>query len=129
MEYQVKRIRHNSAITMQIRTIQTMRLAGRTVTTTQTSVIRITQLTAVAELKIINKTKPPTEIFPSAGFHILILFFLINSSRRFIRFCISIGRNRSIINSASVIFKRLAILVKVSSNLSLNLPTNTPENA
>lgn len=68
MEYQVKRIRRNSAITMQIKTIQTMRLAGRTVTTTQTSVIRTTQLSAVAEIKTISKYSEAADgNFPSAA--------------------------------------------------------------
>ena len=75
MEFQGERIHRSNAITMRISTIQTIQLAGRIVIITQTNVIPITQLTAVAEHKITSENQAADGI-PSAAISFNAYIFL-----------------------------------------------------
>ena len=127
MEFQGKRIHRSNAITMRIRTIQTIRLTERIAIIIQINAIRTTQLTAVVEHKTTSRIKPPTE-FCRRLISYQCLYFFINSLQRLSRAFDKNGKNRLQRNSSSVIFNRLAILAKTTSALQQFFPDGAPGN-
>jgi hypothetical protein len=76
MEFQGKRIHRSNAITMRIRTIQTIRLTERIAIIIQINAIRTTQLTAVVEHKTTSKRDSRRRNSVGGLSHINVCIFL-----------------------------------------------------